>query len=370
MSYQFLHIEAYAREAGKGKAGGNSIHKIAAEADRLEGNCPHVATPQKPIIRYGVSAKKAAELSQKWADEAKDKSNRSLRKDGLCLVAGVISYPAEGENWENFRDASEKWLKKKYGDRLKSIIEHTDEAHPHIHFYVVPRAGERLESIHEGKAAAQEKSEQKLKKGAQNAAYIEAMRALQDTFSREVGVFHGMLRIGPKKRRLSRPAWHKEKQQAAFLASAKKVHSHVAKKARAEGLEKGRAQAQAELELAKKEANKFANIVGEAASEFAKSISSTWHKPTKEAKKEVEGIERKRAQDVALVSKGLKTQKELVERQRVEAQRTKAQHEFELERLKRTVRNTEADLIEANKKIAQLNAQLIYEKRNNPKNRL
>ena len=67
-------------------------------------------------------------------------------------------------------------LKTKYGDNLKSVVEHTDEAYPHLHFYVVPKLGDRFDSVHDGYRAANEAKAQGLKKGAQNGAYKSAMK--------------------------------------------------------------------------------------------------------------------------------------------------------------------------------------------------
>lgn len=151
-----------------------------------------------------------------------DARGHNLRKDALCLVAGVVSAPhdIEPEGWEKFRSDSIDWLKKKYGDALESVIEHTDESHPHLHFYVVPKPGQRFESIHQGRAAANAKKGQGGKKGEQNQAYKASMREFQDEFFEKVGIEHGFTRIGPGKRRLTREEWKLEQIQAAAAAKA------------------------------------------------------------------------------------------------------------------------------------------------------
>jgi hypothetical protein len=60
------------------------------------------------------------------------------------------------------------WLRKEYGENLKTVVTHLDGSHPHIHFYAVPKPepGGRmsLDSIHRGRAAAAEaKADGKLK---------------------------------------------------------------------------------------------------------------------------------------------------------------------------------------------------------------
>ena len=47
-------------------------------------------------------------------------------------------------------------LAEKYGDKLKSVIEHTDETNPHFHFYIVQDVGEVFDLVHDGKKAALE----------------------------------------------------------------------------------------------------------------------------------------------------------------------------------------------------------------------
>jgi hypothetical protein len=335
--YQFIHVDSFARSTGKGKAGGHTIRSIANEADRIEGNFPHVQTPQAPQILYGVSANKAADLSEEWAEESKDPTGRKIRKDGLCLLAGVISYPNEGQNWEDFRADSVNWLKKKYGECLKSVIEHTDESHKHIHFYCVPKKGARFESIHEGRLASNTARLEGKLKGQQNTAYKEAMKAFQDQFSEEVGMSNALTRLGPGKRRLTREGWQKEKQQALYFANARAQHKNVRKKAQKQGYAEGIAKAQTELEAT----NKAFSHVGSALSSFAKGIIGDWHKPTSDLKR---NAKKEEAIFIAAEAERIKKAKEAVEKAENEVKRTKAAHEKEVERLKRIIDSANVDL--------------------------
>lgn len=230
MGYQFIHLDGYARHGSqqtKKLKNGTietsrkwSAQEIAAEAMRDIDACPHVADPKPPVRLYGCSPREAVQQAEAWADEATDGKGRKLRKDGLCLAAGVISLPAEMEaDWPRFREAALQWLKKQYGVRLLSVVEHTDEAHPHLHFYAVPLKGERFEVLHKGRSAAAKKASEGAKKGAQNAAYREAMREWQDEFSNAVALDFGLSRLGPKRRRLTRGQWKSEKVQAKALAA-------------------------------------------------------------------------------------------------------------------------------------------------------
>ena len=230
MAYQYAHAEAYGREAGKGKVGGNTIASVAAEAERLPGNCPHIAEPQPPTILHGVSPTEAAAAATRWAEQAKDARGHAYRKDGLCMLGGVITLPAAmADRWPAFRADAVKWLKKEYGDRLQSVVQHLDEAHPHVHFYVVPRVGERFTAIHDGLKAAEaaDPNRGNRKRGAADKtlgrksarlAYVEAMRKWQDrvySFTKR----YGLARIGPGRRRLSRGEYRAENRERERLAA-------------------------------------------------------------------------------------------------------------------------------------------------------
>lgn len=330
--FQFIHIECYAREAGKGKAGNNTVDKVVAENDREEGNCPHVERPMPPIIRYGVSAKQAGALAKKWAETAKDASGKRLRKDGLCLAAGVISYKNTGKNWDKFREDCIDWLHSQYGDRLKSVIEHTDEGHPHIHFLVVPRNGERFEAIHRGKAAAAEAKAAGKYKGGQNLAYIEAMRDWQDEFSRGVAMCHGMTRIGPKRRRLPNAAWNAEQQQAEFFADAAAQASAIRRKV----LREARKEGQKELERIKAEAAE----IGSRIAEVAKTAISALHAPTIRAKKAAEKAE---AEKNKIIEKAKKEREAFEERLKAKAKLEIEALQQELSRQKMIAESYERD---------------------------
>ncbi len=221
MGYQFLHLEAYARTGSKqhGQPRKWSAREIAAEAMREPDACPHVEQPKPPKLLHGCTPAEAAKLAHDWADSSKDAKGRKLRADGLALAAGVVSLPAEQrQDWPRFREATVAWLRQQYGERLRSVVEHTDEKHPHLHFYAVPLPGERFEVLHPGRQAAAEKARQGAKKGAQNAAYKQAMVGWQDDFQRAVAAHFALTRRGPGKRRLTRGAWKAEQEQARSLA--------------------------------------------------------------------------------------------------------------------------------------------------------
>ena len=219
--YQFVHIESYSRVTPKtGKQGGHSVSSIINEAIRREGSIPHISSPSAPIFLYGGSLESIEEKCNEWAASLSDLRGHKTRRDALCLLAGVVSAESviSSEAWQKLKADTLAWLQEKYGGRLQAVIEHTDEAHPHLHFYCVPLHGERFEQLHDGKRAAAALKAKR--KSEQNAAYKHAMRAFQDEFSDKVGIPNGMARFGPRKRRLSRDSWKQEQAQVIAISKA------------------------------------------------------------------------------------------------------------------------------------------------------
>lgn len=233
--YQFIHIESYSKsppksaqhknkKSGKssGKKAGHCVNYVVKEAIRDPDSIPHIKDPKPPIYHHGKPLEQLEDTCTAWLSSMKDAKGRAMRKDALCLVAGVASAPDDLDDsaWGAFRDDVIGWLKNKYGERLETIIEHIDESHKHLHFYVVPLPGEKFEVIHQGKTAAARSKEAGEVKGQQNDAYKAAMRELQDEFYSDVGIIHGFTRIGPARRRLTREEWKLEQIHAAAAAAA------------------------------------------------------------------------------------------------------------------------------------------------------
>jgi hypothetical protein len=234
MGYQFVHVECYARTAGSGKAGGRTLRDVVAEAERTPEACPHIALVRPPVLLHGVMPSAAATQAEQRAAGAKDAAGRKLRKDGLCMVGGVASYPEPwdsvdadadaGARWSAWEAATVAWLTQEYGDRLVSVVRHEDEPHPHVHFYALPDVGAdgrlRISDVHAGRRAAEEAKAAGAVKGAQNEAYKGAMREYQHRYWQAVGVGHGLTRLGPGRRRLTRGEWKAEQTAAAATAEA------------------------------------------------------------------------------------------------------------------------------------------------------
>lgn len=236
-NFQFVHLEGYARKGSvqhlKSRSveisSGNpnskqrqfresrtiktwSIRDIANEAMRKKGHHPHVENPKPPEIIFGESVYEAVKAARAWATKATDAIDRKLRKDGLCMLCGVVSVPRSADiDFMEFKRETIQFLKQEYGERLLSVIEHQDEAHPHLHFYCVPLLNEPFSVLHPGYAAAAKAKANKQLKGDQNRAYKAAMVDFQDLFFKNVASKFNLQRSGPKRKRLSRPQFFRQK---------------------------------------------------------------------------------------------------------------------------------------------------------------
>ena len=324
MGYQFIHIEGYARTGGKTKEGGKkkSIRQITNEVERVPGNTPHIEKPEPPKLIYGCAPGELEQLAEDWASESKDAQGRKIRKDGLILLAGVASLSREDEqNFDDFAQATLVFLLEKYGDRLKSVVVHNDEAHPHLHFYVLPKVGEKFEDIHPGfKASKTAKTECRLK-GEQNQEYKQAMRVFQDEFSQKVAMSFGLTRRGPGRRRLTRVAWVAEQKQAEFFANSKAV----AQKGYRAGFKKGL-----------KKATSQAEKVGAKVVAVLDVLKTVWHKPTEQAAAEIEAL---KAEVKATEDRAKKQADRAIQAERKRTSSTL----LELEKYKNIAINTEAE---------------------------
>jgi hypothetical protein len=216
--YQFVHVEVYARATTTRKKSSWTAVEIVQEAERSPGSCNHVANPKKPEILFGAKPSQALADIECVLDEQRDPRGRRIRRDTPCLLAGVASFPmpvalanqTDIQNW--VRDCVEH-LKNEFGSNLKSVLLHTDEKFPHLHFYATAADG-KAKSIHPG---------HRLAKNAGKGAYRKAMSEWLDHWHEAVSRRHGMARTGPKRERLSREEWRARQQSAERLAEADKV---------------------------------------------------------------------------------------------------------------------------------------------------
>ncbi|HBV9488521.1 hypothetical protein WIC31_28900 [Klebsiella pneumoniae] len=236
MSYQFIHIEDYGINISKKRSNngtsekykketkGRSVSQIISEAKRDNGFCSHVEKPEEPIILYGKSLDEVEKLAMEYHSKTKiiDKNwkEKKLRSDANVLLAGVISLSRENmEIWEDYKNDSIAYLKNKYGKKLISVIEHTDEEHPHIHFYCIQDIGKKFDLIHDGKKALYENKDKK--KHDQNIAYLNAMRDFQEDFFKVVSSNYGLSKDGPKRARMSRSDYFKLGREVKLINQVK-----------------------------------------------------------------------------------------------------------------------------------------------------
>lgn len=249
--FQFAHMQwsgksrsskQHSTEGSHGTQRGKgwSAADILAEAARKKGHCYHVENPQPPTLIYGYPLSQVEEHAEYWAKhrgikvtlKTGETVTRKMRSDAPILASGVISLPRDRiEEWPAFRDHSIKELKKKYGERLVSAVEHLDESHPHLHFYLVPKIDEDFGMVHPGYAAsrAARKSDGNLIR----TAYNDAMREWQDWIQETIGEPFGLARIGPRRARMKNAEWkadEKNRLAAAREKAAQEAEEQLAKK--------------------------------------------------------------------------------------------------------------------------------------------
>lgn len=248
---QFIRVESYGRSSPKKAKAGfcQNIQDVINEAIREIDSIPHVLNPLPPVILYGRPLNEVIGVCETWAASMTDAKGRALRKDALCLLAGVVSAPADFQDWPSYRDESIEWLKKKYGASLVSVAEHLDEDQPHIHFYVVPKLGQRFETVHDGRAASDAVKGDKMR-ASKEVAYNAAMTGFQDRFHADVSSRFDFARIGPGAPRVSRAEAVKRKEIRKTVEASMMREVKVAidtglqqgrRKGYGEGIERGKA---------------------------------------------------------------------------------------------------------------------------------
>ncbi len=223
---------------------GWSADDIASEAMRVTGHCNHVDQPLPPKILYGVDPRLVPAMGREWQKmqpresyQRKTKSGRvatierKRRGDAPIMANGIVSLPdaMKEDVWPEYRDVVIEVLKKRYGARLKSIVEHFDEANPHIHFYLVPLVNEPFDVIHDGYAARRGAERAKLRAGAVCGAYKTAMKLWCDwVHDATDGERFGVERGGPGRPRTSRASALKaqvKREEAKVMERLKQLDS-------------------------------------------------------------------------------------------------------------------------------------------------
>jgi uncharacterized coiled-coil protein SlyX len=256
---QFMHLDAYGSKNRKNSGKKRGYAAIIAEAERRPGFCPHVSEPKPPILLHGcLPSELLAELDANNA-RVVDARGRSRAGRAPLLLTAVLSWPGRErvDAWE--RD-SIAWLAGMWGDNLRSVVAHIDEDHHHIHAYaVVPLDAQgraRIEDLHPGFRAVRLAIQSGLPKGAQGVVYKGAMRRLQDDYHLAVGARHGLSRVGPRRRRLTREEYRAEQEslrlQAAREQALRQREEEIERVGGIDGLLRRLAVAEATIEALKK----------------------------------------------------------------------------------------------------------------------
>lgn len=121
------------------------------------------------------------------------------------------------EKWQQLNIKCAKKKAKQLGFELVSVVRHDDEGHPHLHFIGIP-SNRRLEAraCHPGYVAREalkrtEGEGDKEFRGRRDRVYKAAMRSFQDDYYEAVSIDAGLVRTGPKRRRVPGRVWHEEK---------------------------------------------------------------------------------------------------------------------------------------------------------------
>lgn len=245
MGYQFAHVESYSRSGNRG--GGHNVAGILAEARRSPEACLHVATPKPPVLVTGCGLEELERRHDDLVEAARETlangKQRAVRKDTPSLFTCVLSHPATPEECranpatmvavKEWAKDSAAWLRRDLearGGILETVVMHVDESHIHLHAYGLHPSG-HADRLHPGKVAKKAAVEAALETGQDkktanavgDKAYVVAMRTWQDSYSREVGLPHGLTRLGPARRRLSRSEWMVEQAAAKSVNEARSL---------------------------------------------------------------------------------------------------------------------------------------------------
>jgi hypothetical protein len=216
MAGTFGHIEGYGRSPSVRKRdGGRSMEDIARECERQPGYCEHVDNPKPPHMLFGCEPSAAVQLARERASLACDAVGRPLRRDALCFLGGVASYPLpwtaissgrEQKHLETWRVLLVAFLQRHYGTTLKYALMHQDESHPHVHWGAVPELEGhqlRIETVHPGRQAAAAARAEGGDNRAASKAYKKAMKDWLDDMHIAAFAPIGIARYGPRRQRLT-----------------------------------------------------------------------------------------------------------------------------------------------------------------------
>lgn len=220
------------KRAGKSSGRGHwPIAKILAEAGRAPEASKHVANPKKPKLIYGLNLHNLAVLIDEIAEKATFENGKKIRIDTPILLSIVASFPRETQlldikKYERWKIDTVNFIGSLYKSRLRTVIEHDDEANPHLHFFLVPDSG-RAKDIHPGYYAERGSDDPKEKKK----KHTLALKKFQDMYWQVVGRKNGLNRLGPARSRLSRSKALLERENKKKIEETEKYCNEIRAKA-------------------------------------------------------------------------------------------------------------------------------------------
>ncbi|NLH79879.1 MAG: hypothetical protein GX458_03415 [Phyllobacteriaceae bacterium] len=237
MSGQFVHIDAYALAASKGKP---SAIGILAEAARAPNASRHIATPLPANVCFGCAPIDVEPILRDRIVAGHDRAGRSVAVSSLVLLTAVASWPVPVEvmqsvperraRYEDWKARTISFFRELWGEALLSVVEHLDEPFPHLHLLAVPPLDPTgvlsVETISAQHRAQGEKRRDGGGRAEQRKAFRAAAVELQDAFHLDVGAPCGLERLGPRRQRLTRQealARRKVKEAEAAAAAARET---------------------------------------------------------------------------------------------------------------------------------------------------
>jgi chaperonin cofactor prefoldin len=233
--YQFAHTQTYSL---KGNKVNRSVKDVLGENSRQIGQANHVENVKPPVIRFGVDPMELLPIIEQRIADAKANlkgTGKRIQSNTHVMEGSVFSHPYTVDELRNDKDAQKKYVAWR-NDMIKyaindansrgletlSVVEHLDESHPHIHVLNIVKPSDdnpRLDAknCHAGHRASKLSQANGDNPKQQMAEYRSAMKKWQDDIWENVSAKHGLTRIGPRKRRLTRSEWSKQKEGAQQL---------------------------------------------------------------------------------------------------------------------------------------------------------
>lgn len=363
----FIRIEIYGREIQKGKKNRSNnwnVQDIIDEATRKPEASHHVQNPLPPNLVFGVSPeialKEAVEKVEKEKVEVNlasgGKGYKSVPKSQGIMLCGVASYPKHGEEYDLWKTETLGFLKEHYGDNLKSVVEHLDEEHPHIHFYVVAETVHKTRLLHPG-VAAQDEARRLEKLGQETkpprTAYTAAMSGFLTSYHKRVGSLLGMNRIGPQKHRLKRSEYKAKVQEQNELAKKLQEAKKIEEKAIEEGFEKGKQLAMAKTyTFGEKTANLFKSMIGNFHKPSAKALEAIeeWKKKAFNYRKQREQAKKQTNSKVEELQKIIDSKEQFIQEQRVKVLQAQQMADYMAKEKEELAKKLEAEKPRSNPK--------------------